>query len=69
MDAIQDRINKFKKMHPEDWEAYERICDEFWKVLWPILVSEGVISRRYYGKKKIREDAENGKIHSDTEDH
>lgn len=52
METLQDRINRFKELHPEDWEAYERVCNEFWKKLWPILVSEGVISRRYYGKKK-----------------
>ncbi len=69
MEDLQTRLKRIKEENPEAWEAYEKMCAEFWRVMWPFLVSEGVISRRYYSKKKIGGDVENAEIHTDTKDH
>lgn len=66
METLQDRMKKFKEMYPKEWEEYERMCDEFWLVMRPILEDAGVIARRYYGKG-IAEAVNNGKVHTETE--
>ena len=66
METLRDIMEKYKELYQKKWEEYERMCNEFWLVMRPVLEDAGVIARRYYGKRKA-ETVNNGEIHTETE--
>lgn len=54
---IIEEVQKIKSEHPEEWAEYEKRCREFWdKAVQSARNDPSFLSRRYYGKRKVRED-------------